>query len=406
MNIFGFRLICCAAAGVLDQLFADPRVLHPICLIGRLIGWVQRWTRPLFPKTKGGERAAGVYLVVFVLLVVVAAVCAVTVGAYRIHPACGVAVESVLIFYALAEKSLERESCAVYRALNTEGLERARHAVSMIVGRDTESLSEEGVIKATVETVAENTSDGVVAPLLFAFLGGAPLAYFYKAVNTMDSMVGYRNEVYQYYGTAAARLDDALNFIPARLSAFCMLLALALAKPAAGIRRKRKCRDKGDGQISGSFGRAQGQKTQEQKAQDISAGARRRGDEKGGQVSGFSGRAQDILNGVRQRNLYGISGEWQKQGMRDIFRIYRKYRRCHASPNSAQTESVMAGALGVELAGPARYFGELHIKPVIGESTRAVERADILRSVSILRGTAYLFWFCGLVILEALWLFS
>ena len=371
MNGFGFRLICCAAAGVLDQLFADPRMMHPICLIGRLIGWAQRWTRQLFPKTKGGERAAGVYLVVFVLLVVAAVVCTVTAGAYRIHPACGVAVESVLLFYALAEKSLEQESRAVYRALNAEGLERGRQAVSMIVGRDTESLSEEGVIKATVETVAENTSDGVIAPLFFALLGGAPLAYFYKAVNTMDSMVGYRNEEYQYYGTAAARLDDAVNFIPARLSAICMLLALALAKPFGDLRRKRQSRDREDGRAFGFFGRAQG-----------------------------------IAAGARQKNRYGISGEWRKQRMRDIFRIYRKYRRSHASPNSAQTESVMAGALGVELAGPACYFGVLHPKPVIGEKTRALERADILRSISILRATAYLFWLFGVIMLGALWMFS
>ena len=352
MNLIGCRLIACAAAGVLDQLFAEPRALHPICLIGRLIAWTERHTRPLFPRTKGGERAGGAYLVVFVLLVVVSAVCAVTLGAYRIHPVLGVAAESVLIFYAVAEKSLERESYAVYRAMNAEGLVCARRAVARIVGRDTETLSEAGVVKATVETVAENASDGVIAPLLFAFLGGAPFAYFYKAVNTMDSMVGYRNEVYRDYGTAAARLDDALNFIPARLSALFLLLAFALRKVWAAVFPAR-------------------------------AGRVHRGGE-------------PFPDDMRQ--------ELQNRRVRDVWRVYLIYRRCHASPNSGQTESVMAGALGVELAGPASYFGEIHEKPTIGEKTREVERADILRAISLLRAGTYLFWLCGLLVLEALWL--
>ena len=351
MNLLVCRLLSCAAAGVLDQLFADPGgAFHPICLIGRLIAWVETHTRPLFPRTKGGERAGGVYLAGFVLLVVVSAVGAVTSGAYRIHPLFGVAAESVLIFFALAEKSLERESYAVYRTLNTEGLSGARHALSRIVGRDTASLSEEGVIKAAVETVAENTSDGVIAPMLFAFVGGAPFVYFYKAVNTMDSMVGYRNEKYRDYGTAAARLDDVLNYFPARLSALFMLSAAALMKCGA------------------AFGRC-------------------------------------FLRKRREKPEDGMAQVLRTRRLRDVWGIYRTYRRSHASPNSGQTESVMAGALGVELAGDASYFGEIHHKPVIGERTREVERADILRAISLLRACTYLFWLCGLLTLEALWLF-
>ncbi len=352
MDVFACRLIACAAAGVLDQIFGDPRRGHPVCLVGRLIGWTEKWTRPLFPKTRGGARAGGVYLVVFVLLAVVSAAAALTVGAYRIHPVCGAAAESLLIYYALAEKSLERESYAVYRALHVHGLQEARRAVSMIVGRDTESLDEKGVIRAAVETVAENTSDGVIAPLLFAFLGGAPLAWFYKAVNTMDSMVGYRNEVYRDYGTAAARLDDAANFIPARLSAVFMLAVLALARPLWAVKAKWRGRHAG-----------------------------------------------------KPRALF-LEEELQKRSLREIFTVYRKYRRSHASPNSAQTESVMAGALGVELAGPASYFGEIHPKPVIGERTREVEREDILRSMLLLRGTSCLFWVCGVLVTALLWRFA
>lgn len=387
MNIFGYRLIACAVAGVLDQIFADPGGhMHPICLIGNLIGWTERHTRPLFPKTKNGERAGGAYLVAFVVLVVVAAVCAVTLGAYRIHPVCGVVAESVLTFYALAEKSLERESYAVYAALEEEGLDGARHAVSMIVGRDTAGLSETGVVKAAVETVAENTSDGVVAPMLFAFLGGAPCAYFYKAVNTMDSMVGYRNEKYRYYGTVAARLDDALNFVPARLSAVFMIAALVPVQIIAGFFRAGKIRQAGDRQERDVRERFQARWMQ-------------------GIGREFQAREmQRIGRKLQVHSRRSVLEELRKRKLRDVVRIYRMYRKCHASPNSAQTESVMAGALGVELAGPASYFGVLHDKPVIGEKTREVQRADIVRSIAVLRAASGLFWLCGLLVLAVLWL--
>ena len=122
-----------------------------------------------------------------------------------------------MCYQILAVKSLKTESDKVFRALKEEGLEAGRKAVSMIVGRDTDSLDEAGVTKAAVETVAENTSDGVIAPLFYMMIGGAVPGFAYKAINTMDSMIGYKNEKYQYFGTAAARLDDAANYIPARL---------------------------------------------------------------------------------------------------------------------------------------------------------------------------------------------
>lgn len=216
---------------------------------------------------------------------------------------------------------------AVFRALESKGLTAGRQVVSMIVGRDTEELTEAGVIKAAVETVAENTSDGVIAPIFYALIGGAPLAYFYKAVNTMDSMVGYKNDRYQYYGTAAARLDDLVNLIPARLSALLMMAAHALVK--------------------------------------------------------------------RNRKWQGV----QRQSFIDVWRIYRRDCHAHASPNSAQTESVMAGALGVQLAGDASYFGIVHHKPTIGDDLRPVERADIARAVMMMKTTAMLGWMLALSIL-------
>ena len=328
MNIACCRLLAIALAGILDQIFGDPRVAwHPICLIGNLISWTEKWTRPLFPKTKSGERAAGVYLVVFVLLIATAAPVAITLGLYRLHWFIGVLAESILLYFTFAARSLERESMAVFRALESKGLTAGRQVVSMIVGRDTEELTEAGVIKAAVETVAENTSDGVIAPIFYALIGGAPLAYFYKAGNTMDSMVGYKNDRYQYYGTAAARLDDLVNLIPARLSALLMMAAHALVK--------------------------------------------------------------------RNRKWQGV----QRQSFIDVWRIYRRDCHAHASPNSAQTESVMAGALGVQLAGDASYFGIVHHKPTIGDDLRPVERADIARAVMMMKTTAMLGWMLALSIL-------
>ena len=218
--------------------------------------------------------------------------------AYKYFWQLGLALESFWCYQILATKSLKVESDRVYQEIQTGDIARARKAVSMIVGRDTQNLTIEGVTKAAVETVAENTSDGVIAPLFYMVIGGALLGFGYKAVNTMDSMVGYVNDKYQYFGTAAAKLDDVLNYIPARLSAWLM--------------------------IAGAW-------------------------------------------------LIGMDGKNAKK-------IYLRDRRKHASPNSAQTEAVMAGALDIQLAGDAWYFGELHKKPFIGDSIRKVEMEDILRS--------------------------
>ena len=294
---------------VIDLFCGDPRWLyHPVRIIGNLITVSEKGLRSIFPKTKQGERAAGTLLVLLVVFLSTAVPLALLVLLYRLLPPAGVALEVFWCYQLLAVKSLRTESDAVYRKLNGGTLDGARRAVSMIVGRDTRQLDEAGITRAAVETVAENTSDGVVAPLFFMMVGGAVGGFFYKAINTMDSMVGYKNEKYAFFGTAAAKLDDLVNFLPARMAALLMILAAALA-------------------------------------------------------------GEDAKNARR---------------------IWKRDRRKHASPNSAQTESVMAGALHIRLAGDAWYFGQLHQKPYIGDDDRPVRPEDIRRSHRLLYGTAWL----------------
>ena len=237
-------------------------------------------------------------------------------AAGKIHPALGFLLGVFWGWQALAMRDLKKESKNVYETLTGDTIENARLAVSRIVGRDTQNLSVEGVTKAAVETVAENFSDGVVAPMVYLLLGGAPLALFYKAINTMDSMVGYKNEKYLYFGRAAAKLDDVANYLPARLSALLLIAA--------------------------SF--------------------------------------------------------FCRENVKNAWKIWRRDRRNHASPNSAQTEAVMAGALMVQLAGPAWYFGEYYDKPTIGDTLRPVEPGDILRANRMLYwgGFLSLMLLCGI----------
>lgn len=281
---------------ILDFILGDPHSLwHPVQGIGSLITGTEKVLRKIFPDKKRPLQIAGLLLVLFVVSVSVLLAGLLLWIAERIHPALGFGLSCILCWQMLAAKSLKTESMKVYTALEKEGLEAGRRAVSMIVGRDTKSLSEEGVIKAAVETVAENTSDGVTAPLFYMMLAGPLGGVFYKAINTMDSMIGYRNEKYRWLGTCAARLDDIANFIPARISALFMTAAAFML--------------------------------------------------------GFDGK-----------------GAWK---------IYRRDRHNHKSPNAAQTEAVMAGALQVQLAGDAWYFGELYKKPTIGDPIRPVRREDI-----------------------------
>ena len=211
---------------LLDLLLGDPRWLyHPIRLVGHLISGLEKLLRRIFPGTQKGELAAGVFLLALTAGLTSAAAWGLLFLAGRWHPCARFALETVMCYQLLATRSLKDETMKVYTALKAGDVEGARRAVSMVVGRDTAVLDDIGITKAAVETVAENTSDGIVAPLFFMTLGGAPLGFFYKAVNTMDSMVGYKNERYLYFGRAAARFDDLVNYIPARLSAVLMVCA-------------------------------------------------------------------------------------------------------------------------------------------------------------------------------------
>ena len=302
---------------VLDTLFGDPPWLpHPVVLMGKAISALEKRLRARMPQTPQGELLGGA-VVAFTLPVgtflLTSLVC---LGAAKLSPWLGLAVQMFWCGQALAAKGLAQESTNVYRALIKPDLPAARKAVSRIVGRDTQNLTLEGVTKAAVETVAENASDGVIAPLLYMLLGGAPLALTYKAINTMDSMLGYKNEKYLYFGRAAAKLDDAANYLPSRLAGLLWCAAAAL--------------------------------------------------------TGNSPK-----------------GAW---------RIWRRDRRCHASPNSAQTESACAGALGVQLAGPAYYFGEYYAKPTIGDPLRPIEPEDIHRANRMMYAESVLALAVGLAV--------
>ena len=302
---------------LLDLLLGDPAWMpHPVVYMGKVISWSEKRLRTRFPATEKGEFRAGLLLAACLPLLTVAVSGGAVWLLWKVHPALGFFLNVLWGWQALAMRDLRKESVNVYRKLREDTLPAAREAVGRIVGRETAQLSAGGVVKAAVETVAENFSDGVAAPMLYLLIGGAPLALGYKAVNTMDSLIGHRNERYLYFGRAAAKLDDGANYIPARLSAFLLMAAA------------------------------------------------------------------------------GLSG----QSVKGAYRIWRRDRRNHASPNSAQTESVMAGALGVELGGPARYFGQLVNKPTIGDPLRPVEPEDILRANRMLYwgGFLSLLLLCGL----------
>ncbi|MDY4694404.1 MAG: adenosylcobinamide-phosphate synthase CbiB [Blautia sp.] len=304
-----YSMFALAAGFIIDLIIGDPRWLyHPVCIVGKLISFLEKILRKIFPKTEKGELLAGGVEVLLVCILSGGIPFIILYYLYRLSPWAGFALETFWCAQLLAAKSLKEESMKVYDRLKNGTIEEARHAVSMIVGRDTENLTEEGVTKAAVETVAENSSDGVLAPMFYMALGGVWLMFLYKGINTMDSMLGYKNDRYLYFGRCAARLDDVANYIPSRISGWLMVAASAFVK----------------------------------------------------------------LDG------------------KNAARIYRRDRRNHASPNSAQTEAAMAGALDVQLAGNAFYFGKLYKKPTIGDAQRPVETEDIRRACSLLYATAVL----------------
>ena len=303
----------------MDIVIGDPHnIPHPVKWIGNLIALLDRKLLGEIPDAESdpsrrnqlSETRLGVILVISVILITGIASFTAIALPYFFSVKFGIAVEAVLTCYVLAMTSLRKESMKVYRELAAGDLDGARRAVSMIVGRDTNVLDETGVTKAAVETVAENFSDGVAAPMIYTALGGPVLGLIYKCINTMDSMVGYRNDRYMYFGTAAARLDDTANYIPARLSAILLILA--------------------------SF---------------------------------VCGRDYNASR---------------------AFRIWRRDRYNHKSPNAAQTESACAGSLGLQLAGDAQYFGRIVKKPYIGDPVRMIEPDDIIRSNRLMTAASVL----------------
>lgn len=214
------------AGFILDLIFGDPHWLpHPICLIGNLIGFLEKNLRRLLAPGKTALLLGGALMVVIVLSLSYAVPYALLMLAEQVSPWLRFALETIMFYQIFATKCLRDESMKVYTALHNNDLADARVKLSWIVGRDTKELTAEEVTKGAVETVAENTADGIIAPMFYMFIGGAPLAFLYKGINTMDSMVGYKNDKFLYFGRCAAKLDDVANFIPARITGILMILA-------------------------------------------------------------------------------------------------------------------------------------------------------------------------------------
>ena len=307
------KILCvCLIGMILDWVFGDPVWLyHPVRIIGKWISFLEKILRKFAGDQEGNEKKlliAGGILWILVILASAAVPMGILYLAEKFSPCAAFVLECFWCYQLLAARSLGKESKKVYKKLIQDDLPGARLAVSMIVGRDTENLTVEGVTKAAVETVAENTNDGVIAPLIYMLIGGPILGFVYKAVNTMDSMLGYKNEKYLYFGRVAAKMEDVAGFIPARISALLMILASCLL------------------------------------------------------------------------GMDGKNALW----------IWKRDRRKHASPNAAQTEAVCAGALQVQLAGDAWYFGKKHEKDTIGDPIREIEPRDILRSEKLMIGTEVL----------------
>ncbi|MFJ8235035.1 adenosylcobinamide-phosphate synthase CbiB [Ureibacillus sp. NPDC094379] len=205
---------------LLDLIIGDPpKWPHPIRWIGTFIAWL---TKKL---NKGDYRFyKGMFLAIIVISTVTLTTLAIVYAAYQIHIVAGFIVETILIAIGLAQKSLKEAAMVVYDALKAGDMKEARTKLSWIVGRDTADLEEPEIVRGVVETVSENTSDGITAPLFYAILFGAPGLWAYKAINTLDSMVGYKNEKYRQFGTVSARLDDVANFIPSRITGLLILL--------------------------------------------------------------------------------------------------------------------------------------------------------------------------------------
>lgn len=290
-------------AFILDQIFGDPRNFpHPVVIIGKLISAMERFTRKVFPKTNKGELAAGAFTWVIVATVSFAVPFIALVLLAKVNVWAAFALNTFWSYQIFASKSLKEQSMLVYRYLEAEDLPNSRKYLSWIVGRDTSELDPEEITKAVVETVAENTSDGVTAPMLYMMILGAPLGMLYKAINTMDSMLGYKNDRYMYFGRIPAKIDDVANFIPARITGLLMCLTAP---------------------------------------------------------------------------LIGLDGG-------NAYRIYKRDRLKHLSPNSGHLEAACAGAMHIMLGGDSFYFGKLVEKASLGDPDREVRITDIPGSIKMM----------------------
>ena len=299
---------------VLDFIIGDPNnPFHPVRIIGALGIKLENITRRVFKNLKisGFVTWLGVILITFLVNSLIVRL------AFSISNIFGIIIEGILLYFCISSKGLKVEGLKVIKVLESGDIEGARKQLSYIVGRDTKVLDEEGIIRAVIETVAENTSDGIIAPLLFGALGGAPLAMTYKAVNTCDSMFGYKNDKYIDFGLVSAKMDDLFNYIPARLTGYLVIFAA-------------------------------------------------------------------FILGLDYKNSY---------------RIYKRDRYNHTSPNSAHPESAVAGALGIRLGGANYYFGKIVEKPTIGDKNKVIEISDLYKTNNILLVVTLLGFSVGLIII-------
>ena len=309
-----FHMTALVAGIVIDSIIPDPHTLpHPIRAIGKLIGTLEKALYKAENDRANLVRGAVLWILTMAVTGVITA--AILFISYSANSYAGLAVETILTFYIMAAGSLRYESMKVYHGLVAGNIQEARGCLSMIVGRDTKDLDEDAIRRAAVETVAENTSDGVIAPLLYTAVFGPVGGLLYKAVNTMDSMIGYNDSRYAYFGRFAAKADDVFNYFPSRISAAFMIAASAICELSSHIINNKKT------------------------------------------------------------SPYSVSRS---------FRIYRRDRKSHKSPNSAQTESVCAGSLGLLLGGDSSYKGVIVHKPYIGDDVRPIEDEDIRRAIKLM----------------------
>ncbi|MFB5189526.1 adenosylcobinamide-phosphate synthase CbiB [Alicyclobacillus fastidiosus] len=314
----------CLFTGVallVDYIVGDPpRIPHPVVLIGRWIAWLDKsWNRQ--PAAFLRSRVLGGLLTIVTVGGAGALTWLILYLLHQVSPWLAILANVWLISTTIAWRGLLRAGVCVYRALQQDGIEAGRVAVAMIVGRDTAHLDEAQVTRACVETLAENIVDAIVSPVVFGCIGGAPLAMAYRAANTLDSMVGYRSERHRHFGWSSARLDDLLNYFPARLTALLLFVAIALVKGDA----------------------------------------------------------------------------------RRAWRIWRRDAQLHPSPNSGIPESMVAGALGVQLGGQNVYGGVLSSRAKLGDATRSLESSDIRRAAHLVSAVSWVLLATTLVAAAIWW---